>query len=59
MNRGVKIKNAEVSEFDSQAKHKLLTFVKANGMIGTIIYTDPLEDGEITEENGYLPYPGQ
>ncbi|CAG7558721.1 unnamed protein product [Fusarium equiseti] len=30
---------------------------EANGMIGTIIYTDPLEDGEITEENGYLPYP--
>lgn len=28
-------------------------------MIGTILYTDPLEDGEITEANGYLPYPGQ
>ena len=33
--------------------------LQANGMIGTIIYTDPLEDGEITEENGYLPYPGK
>ncbi|KAM5380073.1 hypothetical protein ACJZ2D_003720 [Fusarium nematophilum] len=30
---------------------------EANGMIGAILYTDPLEDGEITEENGYLPYP--
>ncbi|KAM0387085.1 hypothetical protein ACHAQC_011009 [Fusarium culmorum] len=30
---------------------------EAHGMIGTILYTDPLEDGEITEENGYLPYP--
>ncbi|KAF4965291.1 hypothetical protein FSARC_6892 [Fusarium sarcochroum] len=30
---------------------------EANGMIGTILYTDPLEDGEITEANGYLPYP--
>jgi N-acetylated-alpha-linked acidic dipeptidase len=27
-------------------------------MIGAILYTDPLEDGDITEENGYLPYPG-
>ncbi|KAM0550711.1 hypothetical protein ACHAPJ_008776 [Fusarium lateritium] len=30
---------------------------EANGMIGAILYTDPLEDGEITEANGYLPYP--
>ncbi|KAF4979161.1 hypothetical protein FZEAL_4589 [Fusarium zealandicum] len=30
---------------------------EANGMIGAILYTDPLEDGEITEENGYKPYP--
>ncbi|EXL44410.1 hypothetical protein FOCG_13393 [Fusarium oxysporum f. sp. radicis-lycopersici 26381] len=30
---------------------------EAHGMIGTILYTDPLEDGEITEANGYLPYP--
>ncbi|KAK7424507.1 hypothetical protein QQX98_000472 [Neonectria punicea] len=30
---------------------------EANGMIGAILYTDPLEDGLITEENGYLPYP--
>ncbi len=27
------------------------------GMIGTIIYTDPEEDGEITETNGYKTYP--
>ena len=27
------------------------------GMIGIVIYTDPEEDGEITEENGYKPYP--
>lgn len=27
------------------------------GMIGTVIYTDPQEDGEITEENGYKTYP--
>lgn len=27
------------------------------GMIGTIIYTDPEEDGEITEANGYKTYP--
>lgn len=26
-------------------------------MIGCIIYTDPLDDGEITEENGYEAYP--
>ncbi|KAF4997114.1 hypothetical protein FDECE_12191 [Fusarium decemcellulare] len=30
---------------------------EANGMIGAILYTDPLEDGEVTVENGYLPYP--
>ena len=27
------------------------------GMIGTVIYTDPQEDGEMTELNGYKPYP--
>ncbi|MCJ1368378.1 hypothetical protein MMC16_007520 [Acarospora aff. strigata] len=27
------------------------------GMIGTVIYTDPEEDGEITEANGYKTYP--
>lgn len=27
------------------------------GMAGTVIYTDPQEDGEITEANGYKPYP--
>lgn len=27
------------------------------GMIGCVIYTDPQEDGDITEENGYKPYP--
>lgn len=26
-------------------------------MIGCILYTDPLDDGEITEENGYEAYP--
>ncbi|KAF2792509.1 Zn-dependent exopeptidase [Melanomma pulvis-pyrius CBS 109.77] len=28
-----------------------------NGMVGCIIFTDPQDDGEITEENGYLAYP--
>ncbi|KAJ5206855.1 Peptidase M28 [Penicillium cf. griseofulvum] len=27
------------------------------GMIGVVIYSDPQEDGEITEENGYEAYP--
>ena len=27
------------------------------GMIGMVIYSDPEEDGEITEENGYKTYP--
>ena len=27
------------------------------GMAGMVIYTDPQEDGEMTEENGYKPYP--
>lgn len=27
------------------------------GMVGVVIYTDPQEDGEITEENGYGTYP--
>ncbi|KAL8922738.1 MAG: hypothetical protein Q9172_003453 [Xanthocarpia lactea] len=27
------------------------------GMAGVVIYTDPQEDGEITEKNGYKPYP--
>lgn len=28
-------------------------------MIGCVIYTDPLDDGEITEENGYEAYPSK
>ena len=27
------------------------------GMVGMVLYTDPQEDGEITEENGYKTYP--
>ena len=27
------------------------------GMVGAVIYTDPQEDGEVTEENGYKTYP--
>lgn len=27
------------------------------GMVGAIIYTDPGDDGEVTEENGYAVYP--
>jgi N-acetylated-alpha-linked acidic dipeptidase len=27
------------------------------GMIGTVIFTDPGDDGKITEENGYTAYP--
>nr|OQO22324.1 hypothetical protein B0A51_13041 [Rachicladosporium sp. CCFEE 5018] len=27
------------------------------GMIGVVIYSDPGDDGDITEENGYKPYP--
>jgi len=27
------------------------------GMIGTVIYSDPGDDGEMTEENGYKAYP--
>ena len=27
------------------------------GMIGAIIYSDPGDDGEVTEEHGYKPYP--
>ncbi|KAJ4351892.1 uncharacterized protein N0V89_007236 [Didymosphaeria variabile] len=27
------------------------------GMLGAIIYTDPGDDGEVTEENGYAAYP--
>lgn len=27
------------------------------GAVGVLIYTDPLEDGEVTESNGIAPYP--
>lgn len=27
------------------------------GMVGVVIYSDPQEDGEITEKNGHKPYP--
>jgi hypothetical protein len=30
-----------------------------NGMAGCIIFTDPQDDGEITEENGYEAYPSK
>jgi hypothetical protein len=28
-----------------------------NGMVGAVLYTDPLDDGEVREENGYNAYP--
>jgi N-acetylated-alpha-linked acidic dipeptidase len=28
-----------------------------NGMVGAVLYTDPLDDGEVREENGYDAYP--
>lgn len=37
-------------------KHKLLAAQEA-GATGVIIFTDPGNDGEITEENGYEVYP--
>lgn len=27
------------------------------GMVGVVMYSDPQEDGEVTEENGHKPYP--
>ena len=30
-----------------------------NGLAGCIIFTDPLDDGEVTEENGYEAYPSK
>lgn len=30
-----------------------------HGMVGTVIFTDPGDDGEITVENGYEHYPGK
>lgn len=27
------------------------------GMVGVVIYSDPQEDGEVTEKNGHKPYP--
>lgn len=30
-----------------------------NGMIGAVLYTDPLDDGEVREENGYEAYPSK
>lgn len=32
-------------------------FAQEHGAIGTVIYSDPGDDGEITEENGYAAYP--
>jgi N-acetylated-alpha-linked acidic dipeptidase len=30
-----------------------------NGMAGCIIFTDPMDDGEVTEKNGYDAYPSK
>jgi N-acetylated-alpha-linked acidic dipeptidase len=30
-----------------------------NGMAGCIIFTDPMDDGKVTEENGYDAYPSK
>jgi N-acetylated-alpha-linked acidic dipeptidase len=29
-----------------------------NGMAGCVLFTDPLDDGQVTVENGYKAYPG-
>lgn len=41
---------------DQTLKRKLLAAQEA-GATGVIIFTDPGDDGEITEENGYEVYP--
>lgn len=32
-------------------------FAQDNGAVGVLIYTDPADDGEVTEANGYKQYP--
>jgi len=32
-------------------------YAQEQGMIGILIYSDPGDDGDITEANGYTPYP--
>ena len=34
-----------------------ITAAEEAGAVGVIIYSDPADDGGITEENGYKPYP--
>jgi N-acetylated-alpha-linked acidic dipeptidase len=30
-----------------------------NGMAGCILFTDPMDDGQVTEKNGYEAYPSK
>lgn len=49
--RGLKIKG------ESQNLPILTIAAQEAGAVGVIIYTDPGDDGEVTEEKGYKPYP--
>lgn len=41
----------------SATKEKFYNIPHQTGVVGWVVYMDPQYDGEITEENGYLPYP--
>lgn len=47
------------SEEETNAHHSGLKVQNAQnfGMIGVVMFNDPADDGEITEENGYEAYP--
>lgn len=56
--RGVDIKG-KISVVKNGFLHrseKVLTAAK-RGLVGTLMYTDPQQDGNVTEGNGFKPYP--
>ena len=49
--------NIAVAKYGSIFRGLKVKRAQELGMIGVVMYTDPQEDGEVTEFNGYKPYP--
>ncbi|KAL8696539.1 MAG: hypothetical protein Q9224_002742 [Gallowayella concinna] len=50
--------NIAIAKYGRGARGVKVKRAEQLGMAGIVIYSDPQEDGEITEKNGYKTYPG-
>lgn len=55
--RGLKVGASPVFSASEANDYPKIKIAQELGAIGVLIYSDPRDDGYVTVENGYLPYP--